>query len=43
MEGVTFRGCKDILCHDQYINVLCTQDRIKGGHCAMAPLFDSAK
>ena len=22
MENVTFRRCKDILCHDQYIHVL---------------------
>ena len=22
--GVAFRKCKNILCHDQYINVLCT-------------------
>ena len=24
MEGVTFRRCKDILCHDQCIRVLST-------------------
>ena len=30
MEDVTL-WCKDILCHDQYINVLCTQERIYRG------------
>ena len=24
MGGVTFKRCKDILCHEKYIHVLCT-------------------
>ena len=24
MGVVTFKRCKDILCHDQYVHVLCT-------------------
>ena len=31
MGDVTFKRCKNILSRDQYINALCTQERIGGG------------
>ena len=37
MGDVTFKRCKNILSRDQYINALCTQERIGGGgHYAIA-------